>query len=108
MIQYRNTAGEKRYENEFEKLGSFNSLRACKIGISKLNVWKMALKNTEFVLNKICGEILGSVDSLEDLESILLEWRKSVRQQIKEVKYKKSILEKNINVNEIKDEELQK
>ncbi len=104
MIKFRNTAGEKRYENEFEKLGSFNSLRACKIGVSKLNLWRGKLKNTEYVLSKICLES-RVVNSLKDLEFILLKWRRSVRQQIKEVEYKKSILQKNISVNESKDEE---
>jgi|DEB0MinimDraft_4_1074332.scaffolds.fasta_scaffold145522_2 hypothetical protein len=107
MIRFKNTAGEKKYENAFEKLGSFNSLRACKIGISKLNIWRGNLKNTEYVLSKICLES-RVVDSIEDLESILLKWRQSVRKQIKEIEYKKSILEKNINVNESKDKELQK
>lgn len=105
MIKFRNTVGERKYQNEFEKLGSFNSLRACKIGISKLNLWRGNLKNTEYVLSKICLES-RVVDSIKDLESILLKWRRSVRKQIKEVEYKKSILQKNISVNKSKDEEI--
>ena len=107
MIRFKNTAGEKKYENAFEKLGGFNSLRACKIGISKLNIWRGNLKNTEYVLSKLCLES-RVVNSLEDLEFILLKWRRSVKKQIKEVEYKKSILEKNINVDENKDKELKK
>jgi hypothetical protein len=52
-------------------------------------------------LSKICLES-RIVDSLEDLESTLLQWRRFVRQEIKETKNKKDIFIKNIIVNESK------
>ena len=101
MIKFEHEKGKLKFEKNFEKLGSFNNVRACKMSITKLNNWIRHLKNTEYVLSKICLES-RIVDSLEDLESTLLQWRRFVRQEIKETKNKKDIFVKNIIVNESK------
>ena len=101
MINFEHEKGKLKFEKNFEKNGSFNSVRACKMSITKLNNWIGHLKNTEYVLHKICLES-RIVDSLEDLESTLLQWKRFVRQEIKETKNKKDILIKNIIVNESK------
>jgi len=101
MIKFEHEKGKLKFEKNFERLGSFNNVRACKMSITKLNNWIGHLKNTEYVLSKICLESRIS-DSLEDLEFTLLKWRRFVRQEIKETKNKKDIFIKNIIVNESK------
>jgi predicted NACHT family NTPase len=101
MINFEHKIGKLKFEKNFEKNGSFNNVKACKISITKLNTWVKLLRNTEYVLSKICLES-RIVDSLEDLEFILLKWRRFVRQEIKKTKNKKDIFVKNIIVNESK------
>jgi len=101
MIKFEHEKGKLKFEKNFERLGSFNNVRACKMSITKLNNWIGHLKNTEYVLSKICLES-RIADSLEDLEFTLLKWRRFVRQEIKETKNKKDIFIKNIIVNESK------
>ena len=67
MIKFEHEKGKLKFEKNFEKLGSFNNVRACKMSITKLNNWIRHLKNTEYVVST--NENIYSMFNIESINN---------------------------------------